>query len=68
MTRWYVKFPDGSFITKERDYYGIGSRHYTPTEIYACRGRNALEFSCEMNAQNLAWWVGQGAQVFKEVL
>ena len=24
--RWAVRFPDGSFVSRDRDYYGIGSR------------------------------------------
>lgn len=58
-----VRFPDGSFVTRERDYYGIGSRHFSPAEIYECRGIAAMEFSCRTNAQNLAWYAGHGARV-----
>lgn len=60
--RWFVRFPDGTFVTRDRDFYGIGSRYYTPNEIYACRGPGAMTFSCRMNAQNCAWYVGHGAE------
>lgn len=60
--QWRVRFPDGSFVTCERDFYGIGSRHFTPDEIFDKRGPVPLGFSCHMNAFNLASWVGHGAR------
>lgn len=60
--RWIVVFPDGAFVTRDRDFYGIGSRAFTPDEIYECRGPVAMTFSYEMNAQNCAWFTGHGAK------
>lgn len=58
-----VKFPDGTFVTKDRDFYGIGSRSFSPAEIYEHRGHVPMLFSCFMNAQNCAWYTGHGATI-----
>lgn len=58
----YVRFPDGSYVTQDRDFYGIGSHAFSPDEIYASRGAAPMRFSCRMNAQNCAWYVKHGAE------
>lgn len=60
--RWAVRFPDGSFASRDRDYYGIGSRAFSPSEIYAGRGDLAgAAVSSRMNALNLASFTRHGA-------
>jgi hypothetical protein len=61
--RWVVQFPDDTYVTRDRDFYGIGSRAFSPSEIYAGRSNDLSRalVSARMNALNLASTVGRGA-------